>query len=466
MKIIILAGGSGTRLWPLSRKSFPKQFLKLQGDKSLLQLTAERFLDVVAREDIIVITNKDYEFHVRSDLAWLTHIILEPVGRNTAPAIALAMSYCTEELGCLEDEVIFVSPSDHIIEPRDTFSAYLRLSDQVAKCGNIVTFGIKPDRPETGYGYIRANMLKPAVAGQGAYKVEDFVEKPDLDTAKAYLADGNYYWNSGMFAFTIATMREEFARYMPEIRTRLDLGFAGMTDRFEEMPSISIDYAVMEKSAIVAAIPAELYWNDIGSWDSLFGTSGQSERSRESRDNLIEIDSEDTLVVGGRRLIATVGLKDCVIVDTDDALLVAQKGSGQKIKTVLERLTQSRRKEALDHVTTQRPWGSFTNLLEADGYKVKKIVVNPGQRLSLQYHKHRSEHWTVVKGQAKVTLMEEEAIYKENDMIHIPVLAKHRVENCDLTPLELIEVQYGDYLGEDDIVRIEDIYGRAGEEAV
>jgi mannose-1-phosphate guanylyltransferase / mannose-6-phosphate isomerase len=464
MKIVILAGGSGTRLWPLSRKSFPKQFLKLQGNKSLLQLTAERFLDVVKPEDVIVITNKDYEFHVRSSLAWLKHVILEPVGRNTAPAIALAIRYCSDKLGCAEGEVLFVSPSDHVIEPTDTFSAYLRLSDEVAKSGHIATFGIKPDRPETGYGYIRANIQEPAIAGRKVYKVADFVEKPDLETARGYVADGNYYWNSGMFAFSIGTMSAEISRYAPDIGNMLSLGFDEMRERFREMPSISIDYAVMEKSAIVAAIPAELYWNDIGSWDSLFDMNNANECAKASRDNLMEIDSEDTIVFGDSRLIATVGLKDCVIVDTDDALLVAKKGHGQKIRTIMDRLTASGRREASEHVTTQRPWGSFTNLLEADGYKVKKIVVNPGEKLSLQYHKYRSEHWTVVKGKAKVTLMENEIIYNENDMVYIPLLAKHRVENCDSTPLELIEVQYGDYLGEDDIVRIEDSYGRAGEE--
>ena len=463
MKIVILAGGSGTRLWPLSRRSFPKQFLKLQGDKSLLQLTAERFLGVVRREDIIVITNKDYEFHVRSCLAWLEHVILEPVGRNTAPAIALAIRYCVERLGCDEGEVMFVSPSDHIIEPLDMFSTYLRLSDQVAKSGYIVTFGIRPDRPETGYGYIRANMQEPTIGRRKAYKVEAFVEKPDLETARAYVAEGNYYWNSGMFAFALGTMRAEFSKHAPDIADMLNLRFDEMTKRFGEMPSISIDYAVMEKSAIAAAIPAELYWNDIGSWDSLFDMSIANHLTKASRDNLIEIDSEDTIVVGDSRLIATVGLKDCVIVDTEDALLVAKKGQCQQVKTIMERLTTSGRKEASEHVTTQRPWGSFTNLLEADGYKVKKIVVKPGERLSLQYHKHRSEHWTVVKGKAKVTLIEKEAIYNENDMVYIPVLAKHRVENCDSTLLELIEVQYGDYLGEDDIVRIEDEYGRACE---
>jgi mannose-1-phosphate guanylyltransferase/mannose-6-phosphate isomerase len=463
MKIIILAGGSGTRLWPLSRLNYPKQFLKLQNNKSLLQNTAERFLSVVKPEDIIVITNNKNEFNVRSDISWLTHIILEPVGRNTAPAIALAVKYCTEKLGCGKEEVLFISPADHIIEPREKFSDYLKLSEQVAQAGQIVTFGIKPDKPETGYGYIQIEKQEKHNDKKQVYPAQRFVEKPDIETARRYLADGDYYWNSGMFAFSIATIMQELSNYAPDVYSALDMGLKEMLNTFVDMPSISIDYAIMEKSERVKVIPAELYWNDIGSWDSVFDMSpaGNNQQNSKAADNdTIMIDSENTITFGDHRLIATVGLKDCVIVDTEDALLVAKKGNGQKVKNIMEQLTAAKRKEAADHITTYRPWGSFTNLLERSGYKVKKISVNPGEKLSLQYHNHRTEHWTIVKGEGRITVGKSEKDFHENDTVHIPVTVPHRVENCGSAPLDIIEVQYGEYCGEDDIVRIEDIYGR------
>ena len=460
MKIIILAGGSGTRLWPLSRQDYPKQFLKLRGDKSLLHATADRFLNVVKYDDIIVITNKKYEFLVRSDLPWLKHIILEPIGRNTAPAIALAAKYCTEKMCCREREVMLISPSDHIIEPVDKFEEYIKLSDKIAKTGRIVTFGIKPEKPETGYGYIKANLLKPLDDAYSAYDVERFVEKPDLETAKEYLADGSYYWNSGMFAFTLATIRSELLELAPEIGKFIDKSFDKVLDSFQNMPSISIDYAIMEKSANVTVIPAKLKWNDIGSWDSLFDGEHEEKNQGKIDDNLISIASKNTVVIGSTRVIAIVGLEDCMIVDTDDALLVAKKGSGQKVKDVMELLVSSGRKEALEHNAVQRPWGSFTTFLSEKGFKVKKIVVNAGQKLSLQFHTRRTEHWTVVKGKARITIGDITGLYNENESLYIPASVWHRLENPGRAPLEIIEIQYGGYLGEDDIVRVEDAYGR------
>ncbi len=402
-----------------------------------------------------MITNKAYEFNVQSDLPWLQHIICEPAGRNTAPAIALAMRYAIQKLGCSDDEILFVSPSDHLIEPTERFLEYLLLSEEIARDGKLVTFGIRPIRPETGYGYIKADTGCP-LAGGRAYGVAEFVEKPNLKKAEHFLSEGNYYWNSGMFAFSVGAMRKELFSHAPRIRTMFDLGFDEMIASFEQMPSLSIDYAVMEKSANVAIVPAELQWNDIGSWDGLFGTGFPENQ------NSISIDSQGTHIIGSERVVAAIGLEDCIIVDTADALLVVKKGSGQKAKDVMERLTESGRKEALEHVTTLRPWGSFTNMQEAQGYKVKKIRVNPKEKLSLQFHHHRSEHWVVVKGRAKVTVGGREEILGENQSTFIPVLARHRLENVESTPIEIIEIQYGEYLGEDDITRIEDVYGRIG----
>lgn len=458
MKILILAGGGGTRLWPLSRKNFPKQFLKINGDESLLRQTADRFRGVVAPSDIVVITNDAYKFYVASDMDEQSRMILEPVGRNTGPAVALGVKYCLEELGCTEDEVVFLCPADHVIRPADAFADFVRRAEEIARGGRLVTFGIRPDRPETGYGYIKA-------AGEAAkplsfFDVECFVEKPDLETARRYVNEGAYFWNSGMFAFSIGAILTELEKHAPAIKNARNATFAEMLSGFAEMPDISIDYAVMEKSDNVVMLPLDLYWNDIGSWDALYDVLDKDEDGNVKKGDVLAIDTKRTLILGNKRYVATIGLEDCLIVETDDAVLVAKRGEAQKVKDVVGRLKLDDRIEADEHVTTYRPWGSYTILEDGTRYKIKRIVVNPEEKLSLQMHYHRSEHWVVVKGTARVTVGDKELFVHENESVYVAKSTLHRLENPGRVPLEIIEVQNGEYVGEDDIVRFEDKYNR------
>lgn len=474
MKAIILAGGSGTRLWPLSRKNYPKQFLKLNGEESLLQQTIKRVSRAVDPDGIVIMTNNDYKFHVLSDIQSLDHdlsalesnIILEPAARNTGPALALGIKYCLENLGCNEDEIVFVCPSDHVIAPVEKFVDYLKSAHAAAARGHIVTFGIRPDRPETGYGYIQAGPPVPSVteaAAGGQYlTVERFVEKPDAPTAEEYLRAGTYYWNSGMFMFSIAAMAAEFRRHAPSIGAILDMTFDEVAARFDQTPCISIDYAVMEKSARVVTVPLDLHWNDIGSWDSLADVMQKDESGNVKSGDVLTIDTRDSLILAGKRLVATVGLDNCIVIETPDALLVARKGDTQKVKDVVNILKSGERREVEEHVTTYRPWGNYTVLEEGQRYKIKRVVVNPGEKLSLQMHYHRSEHWVVIKGAAKVTIGDaKETVIHENQSVFVPKTTLHRLENPGKVPLEIIEVQNGEYVGEDDIERFDDVYGRS-----
>ena len=448
MKIVILAGGSGTRLWPASRETFPKQCLKIAGEDSLLQKTVKRFLPEWAVEDIVIVTNGEILFLVKNQLAeidpkLLDQILVEPERKNTAPAIALAMQRFSS------DEIVLVCSSDHWIEPKERFLQAVKLSEEIARKGKIVTFGIRPNKPETGYGYIEVKK------GEGVVEAISFKEKPPAALAEQYLLSGNYLWNSGIFAFSAQTFWEEVSLHCPALKKR-----------FEEMPAISIDYALMEKSKNISVIPLDVAWSDIGTWDTLFDVLDKDSHHNVKRGNVLAIDTQHSLIMGGKRLIVAVGLENALVIETEDALYLGKRSESQKVKAIVETLKTLGKNEIKDHLTVHRPWGHYTVLEEGERYKVKRIFVAPNQKLSLQMHRHRSEHWVVVKGAAVATIGEEVLSISENESTYVPKATVHRLENPANEPLEVIEVQVGDYVGEDDIIRFEDIYGRAEERPV
>lgn len=461
MKFVILAGGSGTRLWPLSRNAFPKQFLKIDGKWSLLQKTILRFYNKKNAQDILIVTNADCVHLVKSqakavDPALEMRVLIEPERKNTGPAIVYAVKYLTEVESVSLDETILVTPSDQVIEPQDQFLNLLEGAGQLASQNALVAFGVVPNKPETGYGYLQVSFDDIS----GLHKVVRFVEKPSLETAEKYLESGNYLWNSGMFAFNATTFFSEIENHAQELKEAVTLPFRQLQARFSELASISIDYALMERTHNIVLVPLPLSWSDLGSWDSVFDALEKDTNQNVKVGNVHDIDTKNSLIYGGKRLISTIGLEDVIIVETDDALFLGKKGESQKVKELVEELKKRKSKEIQEHSTMERPWGQYSVLESGDRFKVKRIIVNPGQKLSLQMHYHRSEHWVVVSGTAKVTIGDEEKLLHENESVYISKSTQHRLENPGKVVLEMIEVQVGEYTGEDDIVRFEDVYGR------
>lgn len=465
---VLLSGGSGTRLWPLSREAHPKQFLPLVGDDTLLQATWRRVAPLSSAAPLVV-ANEDHRFLVAEQLRVIgaprARIVLEPVGRNTAPAIAAAALIASADG---TDPLLLVLPSDHVVRDADAFRAAVRAASPAAEAGALVTFGIVPQAPETGFGYIHAE-AGHAEAGEGVRKVLRFVEKPDAATAQGYLDAGGYYWNSGMFLFRASRFLEELGRHRPDILAAVraacghvdpDGEFLRLDrEAFAASPSESIDYAVMEKTDAAMVLPVDIGWNDVGSWSALWDVSEQDADGNARHGDVITVDSRNSYAYA-RRLVALVGVENLVVVETDDAVLVAAKDRVQDVKQVVARLKADRRSQAVLHREVQRPWGSYDSIDVGSGFQVKRIKVKPGASLSLQSHNRRAEHWIVVRGTALVTRNLDLFELHANQSTYIPIGAKHRLENPGTEMLELIEVQSGDYLGEDDIVRYEDVYGR------
>jgi mannose-1-phosphate guanylyltransferase/mannose-6-phosphate isomerase len=472
---VILSGGAGTRLWPVSRSAYPKPFMRMADGESLLYKTLDRALRLADGGRILTVTGRDYYFLTRDAYAQhaaanLDHLpfLLEPAGRNTAPAIVLAALYTIEHVG--KDAMLLVLPADHLIRDVDAFMADVRRAQELARDGRLVTFGIPPSQPETGFGYIRMGAQIPQSGGR---EIAAFVEKPNRETAQAYLASGDYVWNSGMFCFRADALLAAAKQSCPEVLTAAQACYASAMsaespvefarEAFLAMPDISIDYAVMERATHAAVVPAKFDWSDIGSWKAVSELESGSEpdaAGNRVHGSAVIIESQNCYIQGDKRMVAVVGVSDLVIIDTGDAVLVADRERAQQVKQVVDQLRESEHASASFHQTVHRPWGSFTVLEDASDCKVKRLTVKPGQVLSLQKHHRRSEHWTVVQGTAKVRVGDREFLLQRNESAFIPMGALHRLENPGDEDIHLIEVQCGDYFGEDDIVRLEDRYGR------
>lgn len=464
---VILAGGSGSRLWPLSRELYPKQLLTLIGKESLLQMTCRRALNITHSHKIIIVCNVQHRFLVAEqlkDFDATIEIILEPMARNTAPAVALAALHAP-------NDDLLILPADHLLDEKP-FAEALETAEVATQQGKVATFGIKPTRAETGYGYIKAGVT----TDNGAFSIEQFIEKPNLDKAKKYYKQPNYYWNSGMFLFKAHAFINELKQFQPAIYTATnnaminaekDLDFIrpNISD-FEKSPSNSIDYAVMENTQNGVVVPLDCHWSDIGSFDALYEAETKDENCNFIKGDVFTKDVKGSYIRAENCSIAAIGLNDFVIVEASGSILIAPKDRSQDVKTVVQHLRENNSEQVISHNKVYRPWGSFKTLNEGINFKVKRITVKPGGKLSLQSHKHRSEHWVVVKGHAYAIINNIEHLLSVNQSIDIPLQAKHRLENRDDEELEIVEIQTGTYLGEDDIKRYEDYYGRCEKEAL
>lgn len=468
---VVLSGGSGTRLWPMSRAALPKQLLPLISNHSMLQETILRFAAWPEMMSTMVVCGNDHRFLVAEQLREINvsphSIMLEPVGRNTAPAIAVAAYGLQQEAD--DETLMLVLPADHVISDVKAFHEAVKVAAVAAKLGRLVTFGIQPSGPETGYGYIRKG--EELLEDSGSFAVAKFVEKPDYVTAENYMASGEYFWNSGMFLFKPAVYLAELVRMRPDIAESArksfegsyrDLDFCRLEESsFAQCPSDSIDYAVMELTNLAALVPVDMGWNDVGSWTALWEMQGQDASGNALRGDVYIDGVENSLVRAESRVVAVIGVKDLVVVETSDAVLVAHKDSVQDVKKIVDYLKLNGRTEHEVHDRVYRPWGTYEAIDSGDRFQVKRIMVKPGEKLSLQMHHHRAEHWVVVSGTALITRNGETEMISENQSTYIPIGVKHRLENPGKLPLHLIEVQSGSYLGEDDIVRFDDTYGRS-----
>jgi len=465
---IIMAGGTGSRLWPLSRELYPKQFLTVSGEQSMLQQTVAR-LTGIKHTPPVLICNEEHRFIAAEQmrLGGYKHggIILEPVGRNTAPAIALAAIQAINNANEGEEPILLVLAADHIIENEQAFVESVNKAQPLAEQGKLVTFGIVPTAPETGYGYIKSGIQEG-----DAFTVSEFVEKPDYETAKKYLASDDYYWNSGMFLFKASRYIEELAMFAPEILDVCQRAIAAPSKDFEFVrvdevifstcPNNSIDYAVMEKSADVVVVPMDAGWSDVGSFSALWDIAQKDEDQNVIKGDVLTVDSTNNYIYAENKLVSTVGVDNLVIIETKDAILVANKDKVQEVKKIVEKLKKSNRTEQKLHREVYRPWGKYDSIDAGKRDHVKRITVKPGEKLSIQKHHHRSEHWIVVSGTASVLNGDKTILITENESTYIPLGTIHALENPGKIPLEMIEIQTGSYLGEDDIVRFEDRYGR------